>query len=727
MQSIDIDKLSTFNAIYEFELTDDQIKEILEKFKTFSEKAAKFITDTDQRYWDPKTYIHVTQYRLANTAMPLLLFMARAGNKAFVSLAGEREIISGATAGSFYFSDIQSIVFNYEDEVLEHRALAQKLEDLYSAMGTPSHTRGYMVLKSKDDFDATYRQKIAAHPFGGYVNRISRFLNDANVKTFNLIFDAYGWPIRLDAEKYNRISDETVNNVSTITEVFDLPNNHRLAVVESYVNYRESYARTARYKMYTWYIIQSTEQLYNFTDVGRKLVFEERYYSLAEQGAQVRLPELVFVGEEPCFPEDTQILFKVKDLPAYRGQRTCFLSDEQLKRGLSSLAIEEKRANITKTREKAQVTALTTQLSKLTNTAGLKINDVTFYSDRFEYDGLKFQTDAITTKEMVEALSRHVGLQNITYETATAQMYAWIERKRPTNGVTVISHNTIGSINVNVEFRCATNTKNVNTTRLYINGKTINLSELREVLEHATCFTNQANFDGFLNKVSKCSLKMHRWLAEGFKCVIRNEFGGTPFHVKLELQRVKNKNFLKVGNDSYPLAKIQKLMKEGGRYHDRYSYGGTYNFTLDGFLNTLMDDDILGIKDQAVLIDILNKGKQSYKQAIAKSIKLLESAEKTLKIKEENHKLGNTGEMVKGYLIEGISGTKYIVGSDDGATDPYHKKPYPVYDFESGRAICIIDRNDSVVNQVGKDALVNRLFALKNDKLVANKIHTLKV
>lgn len=81
--------------------------------------------------------------------------------------------------------------------------------------------------------------------------------------------------------------------------------------------------------------------------------------------------------------------------------------------------------------------------------------------------------------------------------------------------------------------------------------------------------------------------------------------------------------------------------------------------------------------------------------------------------------------MREGYIITGTSGKQYFVDASDTATGP-HNNHYPVFHFPSGGPICIVDKANHLA-QVGKDALVNRLFALKNDTFVAKQITTLNV
>ena len=93
---------------------------------------------------------------------------------------------------------------------------------------------------------------------------------------------------------------------------------------------------------------------------------------------------------------------------------------------------------------------------------------------------------------------------------------------------------------------------------------------------------------------------------------------------------------------------------------------------------------------------------------------LLKEAEETLKIISQNIELKD-GTQFTGYLVKGDLRTYAVNAHDDR---------HSVYDYDTAQYICIVDKTNNA--QVGKDRLVNRLFALANDKLVATKISTLK-
>jgi hypothetical protein len=109
---------------------------------------------------------------------------------------------------------------------------------------------------------------------------------------------------------------------------------------------------------------------------------------------------------------------------------------------------------------------------------------------------------------------------------------------------------------------------------------------------------------------------------------------------------------------------------------------------------------------------VLKLAKIEYQDAIDKSKKLLDETEKTLKLSKQENIQMNEVTVKEGYIVNGKL-RQYVVANTDKCE---------VYEYPSGRYICIVDKSTS---QVGKDKLINRLYALTNDQALAQDIHTL--
>ena len=107
---------------------------------------------------------------------------------------------------------------------------------------------------------------------------------------------------------------------------------------------------------------------------------------------------------------------------------------------------------------------------------------------------------------------------------------------------------------------------------------------------------------------------------------------------------------------------------------------------------------------------LVEEGKNRYEKALEKSKLLLEKTMNTLKVTHGNVN-GKTG-----YKVRGISKTDYLVENN--------LKVWKVNGTQMEYK-CIVDKTHA--GQMGKDALVSRLYALSNDVLIAKDVYTLKV
>lgn len=506
-----------------------------------------------------------------------------------------------------------------------------------------------------------------------------------------------------------------------IVDVLEIPGfNRRIAIVAQAF---ASVKLNNKYVPVLWYISANSDQpIYNFLDKGRDLFYRNPpvsmlRYTYAGYVPQIsEYPEIIFLEEGAKLPDDPKQLEKIgNELP---GQSPT-VTNADLEQKLASVLAQEMREKRQTDREKIRANALKERVSKVTDTIPIIINDIKFYSDRIEYEDQKFVTSVKTCKSMLRELLRLYGEQRLIFDNFLAYFLGIIrENTLALKTTTKLSTSTIG----NVEVRFESKSK---SSLYYVNDKRINKGELTDILRQALCFDKQDQFDAFVAAVSKCSLFLHDILANGITLDIYNEWGGSCLTIKLDIVRENNKNYIKIDKKTYQIKNVRTLKnKQKKIYHEWTSNGNiSYNLSTGAFLELLANPNIANIKDVKIYKAIIKAGQDSFKNAIEKSKKLLESAEKTLKLKLETRQV--QGRKRTGYLITGASGKKYFVDADDKSTGA-HGAHYPVFHMPSGQAICIVDKSSSV-NQPGKDALVNRLFALKNDKFVAREISTLRV
>lgn len=228
-----------------------------------------------------------------------------------------------------------------------------------------------------------------------------------------------------------------------------------------------------------------------------------------------------------------------------------------------------------------------------------------------------------------------------------------------------------------------------------INGIRINKNDMDECILFALCYSTQKAYNDFLKTVSKCSLKFHKIIMNGLKCTIRQ--GSKRYITNLRVIRKKHRNYIIYDKKEY------KIRDSNAIFDIRTS-------DLQEYVSMLITYTDMPL---TIAFKVIEDGKKRYEEALNKSEKLLQKT-----IKELNVKKGKIKDKT-GYIVKGISGNKYLV-------EEKSENDYKIW-LEKGNKldyVCIVDTTTK--NQVGKDKLVSRLYALANDSMLINDIYTLK-
>ena len=132
-------------------------------------------------------------------------------------------------------------------------------------------------------------------------------------------------------------------------------------------------------------------------------------------------------------------------------------------------------------------------------------------------------------------------------------------------------------------------------------------------------------------------------------------------------------------------------------------------------LNVFMNEKVLEGMDYTYIKGLVEAAKREYVTAVEKSQRLLKETVDMFKLEEKDYALDG-GKNVHGFLINGKK-NKYVLEVHE---DP--EKKNNVYTYPNGHYVCIVDKSTS---QVGMDKLVNRIYALHNDSMLANQISTI--
>ena len=420
-------------------------------------------------------------------------------------------------------------------------------------------------------------------------------------------------------------------------------------------------------------------------------------------GEENKLGTIIFTDMPPTLPDNSVLKNAAHALHSERGDGAFALIDNNRLR-LVTKRHEQRRSREEK--EQAAKKALKEKIQKrldiLTKEkdpkAELKINNVIFKPRSIEYEGQKltFDSDSNWVYDIVKSLTWSWRLNDINFEMAFDSFLSKAQYR---------NKGTIGEVDFVVDKRTNTNVLGVSSTLTYLNDFRINAEELEDCLRRGLCYEKQEDYNAFLKSVSSCSLKLHNYLQNGIDLKLRDQFEGVSIEAKLPLERTKNLNYLVLGDNEYKVRNTQKLI--------RLENQGD----LLSAVTVLLDPTVVeGIQPEDIK-DLIADAKTAYVDAITKSKQLLEETEKLFKIKQETVTLGN-GKTKFGYVIQGKM-RKYFVELNGNDIE---RSTCGVHDYNTGQYICIVDKSNA---QVGMDRLVNRIFALHNDSMLAPQITTL--
>ncbi len=443
-------------------------------------------------------------------------------------------------------------------------------------------------------------------------------------------------------------------------------------------------------------VAKNTEPEYNWLDPNRIYFRKTETQNIHHHNTlkAENIGNLVFFEDGASFLEDPNMIRTYL--------KPGFVDKTSLNETYSKALRDKKIKTIQQQKTTTQHDALVKAVKALDKTSHVSLNDMKIYKNRIEYQTETLSSSYIDAKSlMINILQVYKDLNDITFDLVFTN---WLQY---TSGVKASM--LIGRVNVAVEYRITTSS----TALSYVNGYRINRGEVTDVLRQAMCFRTNEDYEAFLKQVSTCSLAIHNILAQGLNLEIRDPFLGSNYVVLLELERKNNRNFVKVKDTLYPVASISALA----------SFVKPWRDVTDLVRHLVKSDKILrGLDSLDKLRELLKTGEDVGAKALEKSKELLRHAEKTLKLTETTERIRNVD--ITGYKVVGVSGKEYFVDSNDHSSGA-HGAHYPVYRLPEGTPICIVEKGNAVRTQAGKDALVNRLFALANDSYVADKITTL--
>jgi len=334
----------------------------------------------------------------------------------------------------------------------------------------------------------------------------------------------------------------------------------------------------------------------------------------------------------------------------------------------------------------------------------------------------KFAVSSFSNQYIYTPLLNQISVEQLDWDRYldTFLRYHWLQISCLDNPIMQL---TIGSVQVKLEYK-------PHSKFFYINDRRIIKDEVVPVLLKALCYSTKEEFDDVVKAISRTSLELHGFLAEGLTvhlniATMDKELKEHPeyaqylaesyFDVSFKIVRMKNINYIELGKDRLVRIKntrpLLSLQKSDISYEKMKKLFGDDTKVLSEPVNI-----------EADIGNIIKVAKQRYVAAFEKSKRLLSDAI------EETHaeKLTSWGKnKKKGIKVTGSSGNTYFIEVSN-LDDPLKGNPTcGVYHYSSGSHICIVDKSGGG-HQAGVDKVVARLYALRNDSVLAEHIHTLR-
>jgi hypothetical protein len=478
------------------------------------------------------------------------------------------------------------------------------------------------------------------------------------------------------------------DNLGFIENVYE-KDNTRLAILRFNV---KNYYGTSLYRKIV--LLGHKDTLFNYADAGKVLLIA-KYNTYGANSEQIRknslLGKAVFIDENTTVPERRVIDYMMEHL---RGNDTHLLDDAAVKLFVKKCAEEDLRAQQETDAKRILQDKLSKRLKSLTDNKTILLNNMTISRDNITYEGQELSLEKKNwVIPFLRDLTAYYDFDEINFDTVFEQFI--------TSNSFSSAKGKIGEVAFDINIKKYTNKNHVESTICYINNKRINRLEIGDCLRRALCYTTQDDFNDFIANVSSCSLKFHRYLQSGLEYEVRGLRSSEGFHFKLPLERRKNSMYIVLGEYEFRVRNTNKVI-DLQKSRD-----------LGEIIEALLNPKFVEGLELVHAKDLIKLAKIEYSDSIKKSEQLLNETEKTLKLTKQKNITMAQVTVPEGYIVNGKL-RKYVVSNSDKCE---------VYEYPTGRYICIIDKSTS---QVGKDKLINRLYALSNDRALAHDIHTLK-
>jgi len=384
-----------------------------------------------------------------------------------------------------------------------------------------------------------------------------------------------------------------------------------------------------------------------------------------------------------------------------------------LTRELYELEKDSLRVEIMTARRKAleqqSKNKLIAEIKKQFKEGSLTRQGITITPESISYNGITIKGDkmkefiAVEEIPMRETLDFHnLAISFVEYLLGKTKEYDYYGNDIQAINFQGKANINIGKININID-------RTRGKGAFYINGSRVRTDEVCDIIIRALAFSNQQDYDNWVEGVSRESLRLKNALKNGisFKfevdknddnCLIKGE---GEFKFTLPLIKKDNKVYVSFYGKEYKVQDINALF-DLQKEVDKYRIG---NETLLGRAIKLLYRGIKDISPKEIG-ELIVISKKEHSERIERSKKFLDNAIRLAK-----------AERVKdGWLVKGESGQEYLVGKDTSV--------YKVKDGEKDTYLCIMDTETYGEDDEAQenDRIAKRILGMRYDITIAKDL-----
>jgi hypothetical protein len=456
-------------------------------------------------------------------------------------------------------------------------------------------------------------------------------------------------------------------------------------------------------KFFLFKIDTSFEHYYNYCDPGSYFItnffgkssnyrdtMSYAYRWQNEPNLRAMLERLAPCSQEVKYDD----LKDISSINKFIPENTEVITLETLDRARKREAREEERKSKEKSAIKLKTEKYEKFLENLSDDSPKSLAEMEIYKSYIKYQTQVLRSDLITPKEILSYLifktARTLNYDeyfNLFIEGISKNL---IENKKADNV-------TIGDINLTLSEK---------GYRYFINDIRINKNEIEEILRRASCFTKVDDYNNLLNRVNSCSLRISDYLNKGITAQVYSLIRDKNMDINIPMVRKDNKNYLRIQNKYYKIKDTNNLIK-------RLEGNNRVAWREKDRISVLLDSKFIEPIPMKDIAPLIKEGKARIDNAREKSKKLLDKVCKQFNIEYKEKAFQDKN----GFIVEGKKDTYFV------EFNPHTDKGGKVYRVSTGNYVCIVDKTPD--KQAGVDNVVNRIFALKNDSVMASNIRTL--